>query len=31
MPAVGDTWSRPEVDAVISYLKQTKGGAQLGG
>ncbi len=31
MPAVGDTWSQPEVDAVIAYLKETKGGAQLGG
>jgi cytochrome c oxidase subunit II len=31
MPAVGSTWSTAQIDSVIRYLQQTKGGAQLGG
>ena len=30
MPAVGNTWTHGQIQAVIAYLKATKGGASLG-
>jgi cytochrome c oxidase subunit 2 len=30
MPAVGNTWSKAQIAAMVHYLRQTKGGATLG-